>query len=433
MNDLRLALDRNPANRYYDDQGFMHVRVCNLSKGNICPYYGREIPGWEALGLDPERVYQMFRHPEELAKAADSFNGLPLLAGHKGTSADDHPKDRTVGSTGSTAAFVAPYLQNSLAIWTKEAIAGVESGQIIELSCGYAYTPDMQPGVERGLVFDGVMRAIKGNHVALVEAGRAGPDVLVADSELEPIPMSKREAALEKLLKPHLAADAQVNIAALILAMDEEKDDETEAEKKETEDKRAKDKKARDARAKDRKARDAARDARRKAKDEKDCEAEDEEEEKDDREEAEDEDPDMEAEDRRRAKDARDARKHARDKRARDRAKDKNAHDQQTMDAAITKGVSEGVAAAMAKRDALDEAKRMARPHVGELTGAFDSAEAVHKFVLEQAGVDLTDVPAVAYKALVQNLNPEPKKIALDAKARDSVADFFPGLARYAA
>ena len=78
--------------------------------------------------------------------------------------------------------FDAPYLKNSLVVWDGEAIKLIEDDKQKELSCGYRYRADMTPGTYEGVRYDGVMRDIRGNHVALVEEGRAGPDVLVADS-----------------------------------------------------------------------------------------------------------------------------------------------------------------------------------------------------------------------------------------------------------
>ncbi len=73
----------------------------------------------------------------------------------------------------------------------------------------------MTPGVTpNGEPYDGIMRDIIGNHVALVERGRAGSDVLVADSlPPELMLMSKRKAAIIRAtLKPLLAADADLEL-----------------------------------------------------------------------------------------------------------------------------------------------------------------------------------------------------------------------------
>lgn len=176
-----LAYDRATV-RAYDADGRLHVRVANLSKAAVNPYLGDEIPGAERLGLDPRRTYMLLRDPDELARAAKSFNNVPLLSQHAPTSAEDPRGDLVVGSTGTDAAFVAPFLQNSLVIWDASAIAGVESGDQRELSCGYRYRPDFSSsGTYGGQRYDAVMRDIVGNHVALCEEGRAGPEVMVGD------------------------------------------------------------------------------------------------------------------------------------------------------------------------------------------------------------------------------------------------------------
>lgn len=190
-----VALDRASVRAYSRDDGRLYVRVSHISKACVNPYNGREIPRAEALGLDPDRVYMLLRDPEELARSVPTWNGLPLLIKHTPMSADDHQRDVVVGSLGTEAAFRAPYLDNSLAVWDGEAIAGVESGELRELSGGYHYDADMTPGVWNGERYDGVMRNIRGNHVALVESGRAGNDVMVMDSAM---PASGKDDANRK-------------------------------------------------------------------------------------------------------------------------------------------------------------------------------------------------------------------------------------------
>ncbi|WP_164105854.1 DUF2213 domain-containing protein, partial [Serratia marcescens] len=85
-----------------------------------------------------------------------------------------------VGTTHANSDFDGTYLTNGLSIWDNSAIAGIETDEQRELSSSYAYVADMTPGVTPdGVKFDGVMRDIVGNHVALVGDGRAGSDVLV--------------------------------------------------------------------------------------------------------------------------------------------------------------------------------------------------------------------------------------------------------------
>ena len=177
-----MAFDRQSA-RSIDADGRLHVSKTNISKANVCPYFGREIPNWQELGLDGDKVYRLYRDPEELAKGASTFNNLPILNKHIRVTVDEPKKENVVGSIGSDVSFDEQYLRASLCVWDAPAIAGVESEKQCELSAAYYYRADMTPGAAPdGEAFDGVMRDIKGNHLALVEAGRAGPDVYVADS-----------------------------------------------------------------------------------------------------------------------------------------------------------------------------------------------------------------------------------------------------------
>lgn len=210
---ILLAMDRAPSARRTDVDGRLHLASSNISKANVCPYFGREIPGWQELGLDGSRTYRLLRHPDELAKAADTFNNLPILSEHVPVSAWDHRPELVVGSTGSHAVFENGYLANSLVIWAQDEIDGVTSNRKRQLSSAYRYRPDMTPGNYEGMQYDGIMRDIVGNHVALVIEGRAGPDVLVGDENT----MKTRTAlmvsgALAGLVRPLLAQDAKVDL-----------------------------------------------------------------------------------------------------------------------------------------------------------------------------------------------------------------------------
>jgi hypothetical protein len=230
MKNDRLAFDRASV-RTVDQDGRLHIEVSNISKAAINPYLGKEIPDGESMGLDPEKVYQLLRDPDELERAAPTFNNIPLIDAYEQTGkehipvfATDPRKEIVVGSTGTDASFEAPYLKNSLVIWDAKSITGVENEQRKEISCAYHYRADMTPGTYQGASYDGVMRDIRGNHVALVAAGRAGPDVVVGDSQLEKSTMSKkplsRKAAMAKgallALKPKLAADAKLELNPIL-------------------------------------------------------------------------------------------------------------------------------------------------------------------------------------------------------------------------
>ena len=181
----RVALDAE-SKRTYDDNGFLHVSISPLTRVQVAPYHGSEIPGWQSLGLDPERIYKGYRSAEELSKpeTIESVNGVPSQLTHHMDYADAPAKATRVGSTGTDAAFHDPYLTNSLHIQDKKAIDRINDGSMRELSLAYRYKPIFTAGVSPdGEKYDFLMTDISANHLALVDEGRAGHEVLVYDSK----------------------------------------------------------------------------------------------------------------------------------------------------------------------------------------------------------------------------------------------------------
>ena len=172
-----LAADK----RVMSVDGRMTVPDCCISKACVNPYFGREIPNFEQLGLGADSIYMLYRDAEALADAADSFENLPLMIQHVATSAADPKKDFIAGVV-SNVRWKAPHLVADICVWDSEAIRVIESGEQQEISCGYRFVVEMIPGrTDDGEAFDGSMLSIIGNHVALVEAGRVGPDAYVRE------------------------------------------------------------------------------------------------------------------------------------------------------------------------------------------------------------------------------------------------------------
>ena len=169
--------------RSIDVNGFMHVELCNITKESVDPYRGYEIPRSKEFGFDPDKIYMGYRSGEELKKAAHTFNGLPITREHHVDSAENPQREHRVGSIGTDCAYNAPYLQASVTITDGEAIRKIESGERMEFSAGYFFEPVFEKGEFGGKAYDFIMTEIKGNHIALVETGRAGADVCVADSK----------------------------------------------------------------------------------------------------------------------------------------------------------------------------------------------------------------------------------------------------------
>lgn len=228
---VRLALDRAAVQESFrtkDNDGHLHVSATPITKATVNPYFGQEIVNWRELGLQPDRVYKLYRDPAELEKAAKSFNGKPLLLGHREIDAAAHHYEGTVGAV-TNVYWDAPYLMAALDVWPGEAIDGIESEEAAELSAAYRYKAVMEPGVSPdGESFDGRMTAIDGNHVALVPRGRAGRDVVVRDAALwdfskgitmqskPTLAAAQTQGALAVYLKPKMAKDASIDLAPIV-------------------------------------------------------------------------------------------------------------------------------------------------------------------------------------------------------------------------
>ena len=188
---LRLvALDASK--RHFDSNGFLHVDGNRLTCDQVAGYYGFELP--DSPEIDKERIYYAYRPAEELKKALDTYNGVPLLAEHEFDSPDEPLKELRVGAIGTDAEWRDPYVTNSLTIWDKDAIYKVQSGELADLSCGYSFEPEWKAGkTADGVAYDFVMRNIKCNHVALVQKGRA-TGCKVADT----LPNQLEKSAMEE-------------------------------------------------------------------------------------------------------------------------------------------------------------------------------------------------------------------------------------------
>lgn len=379
-----LAYDRTGSVRTFDDNGRLRVETTPISKANICEYPGKEIPDHTRLGLNPKKMYRLLRDPKELEKAADTFNSLPVLEEHVPTSANAHPRELTVGATMDNARFEAPYLTVGMVIFDGPAIQRIQSGAQRELSCGYAYEADMTPGTYEGQPYDGRMVNIRGNHVALVEKGRAGSDVLVHDSA------TNKEKTVEELEKALEATRKQLDAIEAAMRGGGEQKEETEAHDDGAMQAMlaAMEKSMKDSGCDPKQIEDcltACRDAALRGNEGEKKEGEDEDEETSvtdpnsgaaEKEEGEDEDEDEE-----------------------ENEKEQERKREMATDAAIRKAL----AADRAMRRATEDARNLVRPLVGDVHG-MDSAAQVYRYALRQSGMAMDSVKGVneaGLKALV--------------------------------
>lgn len=354
------AMDESE-NRYIDNNGHLIVKRTVITKAAVNPYRGSEIPDSERLGLDPNKIYYLLRCPVELERGMNTFAAVQLLKRHIPVDATDSQKESTVGAIGSEFEMDDEgRVWAMLRVHDQEGIDYIQSGKMQELSAGYAYTPDMTAGVYNGEHYDGVMRNIQGNHVAIVERGRIGRDAIVADympNEIEDYLMTKKvklkQGGVTKVqedVKNILALDAlppeltkQLIIAvhgALALDSDDKEDKKAEDEDDEVV--------------------EVAEDEQTQA------------------------DKDNESE----AMLLKEREKREEEDREEDKEKAKQAQDAATIESN-----------AVAKVTALFEAREKVKPIVGQI--ACDSAEEVYKTALKQIGVSTAGVHPSAFGAMV--------------------------------
>ena len=351
--------------RHKDGNGHLIVDRTCITKAAINPYLGKEIPNWQALGLDSNKVYMLLRCPTELQRALPTFQGLQLLERHTPVSSEEPEKDSTVGSIGTVVEMDGDNVYSSLRVYDQNAIDLIESEKLNQLSAGYAYTADMTGGEWNGEHYDGVMRNIHGNHVALVERGRIGEDAIIADempNEIEEFLMSKKIAlkkgSLSKL-QEQLGMDSAEELKKTIIAVVGQLAHDEDKEEKEAEDE----------------------------DDEKKSDAEDEEV----IEVAEDEDDDKKSD-----------------------AEDEDDKDdkKQAMDAAMIESN------AVAKMKGIFSALKDVEPLVGELAmDGFDSEHDVYAYAVKQKGENTAGVNTAGLKLAVKHLKAgsQSKQIAQDS------------------
>ncbi|MBC5791117.1 DUF2213 domain-containing protein [Providencia sp. JUb39] len=166
--------------RTYDNNGWLEVKDNPISKVGVFDYLGAEIGA-----PVPDKIYRVLRPPEELAseETINSFKLTPFIIEHEmlGKYATPAEKKGIQGVIGENVYFDPPYLRANIKIFSDVALSNIDSGKI-DLSPGYRSKYDFDsPGVYEGEAYEVVQRHIRGNHLALVDEGRTGPDVAVQD------------------------------------------------------------------------------------------------------------------------------------------------------------------------------------------------------------------------------------------------------------
>ncbi len=154
--------------RHRTPQGGLRLGA-NLTRTGVLEY--RTPSGGVRRELRPaEEVF----HEDSLASLADA----PVTIGHPPGVDSSNWEKLSVGHVRDPKS-AAPFVAGTVIIQRADAVQGVESDSLVELSCGYTVREDHTPGVYEGVAYDLVQRDIRYNHVGLGPRnwGRAGNDV----------------------------------------------------------------------------------------------------------------------------------------------------------------------------------------------------------------------------------------------------------------
>lgn len=163
------------------------------------------------------------RLPEHVfsSQSLASFQMVPLTNDHPDVPLDaSNTSQFQRGHMGSDVRQDGDYVRASGLISDAALVKMVEEGKS-ELSCGYDCDLDTVPGLWKGIKYDAVQREIRGNHVAVVDRGRAGPTarIRVDSADAIMVRQDKGDTAMEEIEIGEQTFQVPAEVAAKIRAM----------------------------------------------------------------------------------------------------------------------------------------------------------------------------------------------------------------------
>jgi hypothetical protein len=155
------------------------VTAARFARTGIYEYAGRD------LGKPEKDIVRVYRPEDEVFSqdAMASFAHRPITNDHPEGMVDAaNWKREAVGFTDGRVARDGDFVVIPMMVTDKAAIEDVDAGKQ-ELSAGYSCDIDFSSGqTDSGEQYDAVMRNIRGNHIAIVDRGRAGSECRIGDS-----------------------------------------------------------------------------------------------------------------------------------------------------------------------------------------------------------------------------------------------------------
>jgi hypothetical protein len=150
------------------DEGYL-TGIAPITRAGVFTYHGSD-----------GKPYNELRHPDDVFSpdSLETLKMVPITNTHPwfGRVKSDNVKRVQVGMTGESVTTDAPHVMSSIKITDSSAVEDIDSGRQ-QVSAGYKCQVINETGVFDGIEYTSRQKNIRYNHVALCDAGRAGPDV----------------------------------------------------------------------------------------------------------------------------------------------------------------------------------------------------------------------------------------------------------------
>lgn len=206
-----------PSREILPGTGFLRAPA-KINRTGIQQYTARE------LGLDggDSKILRLWRPPEEVAKAVKTFESATVTDEHPPNGVDAVNWHLLAKGDVRDCSMAGDFTEAVIIVRDQSQIDLVKDGKA-ELSCGYEFSLDMTSGTTpAGEQYDAVQRDIVGNHVAIVDRGRAGSRVRIADRKGQTtmlIRLKAADTAIGKITIPGLDKEIEIADAAVARAI----------------------------------------------------------------------------------------------------------------------------------------------------------------------------------------------------------------------
>lgn len=151
-------------------EGFLRVPA-TLSRVGVLTYRNADGSTRRELRLADEVFKEDSLRSFAMLPVTDNHPPVPVTA--------NNARDYQRGAVSETVRQDGDFLVGTLMVTDAALVGAIERGEKREVSCGYHCDLEWKAGEYNGQKYDCIQRNIRGNHVAMVARGRAGPEVRV--------------------------------------------------------------------------------------------------------------------------------------------------------------------------------------------------------------------------------------------------------------